>query len=93
MRRILSLPIALVALLAAAPLTAQERDTPLPGEPGWDDPFVQVLSPGTEYDPSVPTLREVAGHDFHQEVTPPDEIAEYMRALAEAAPDRTHLIE
>ena len=93
MRRILSLPLVLVVLLSATSLPAQERSTPLPGEPGWDEPFVQVLSPGTEYDPSVPTLREVAGHDFHQEVTPPDEIAAYMRALAEAAPDRTHLIE
>lgn len=93
MRRIPTLPLVLAALLAAAPLTAQERSTPLPGDSGWDDPFVQVLSPGTEYDSSVPTLREVAGHDFHQEVTPPDEIAEYMRALAEAAPERTRLID
>ena len=92
MRRTLSLLLTL-ALLTVASLPAQERATPLPGGPGWDEPFVNVLSPGTEYDPSVPTLREVAGHDFHQEVTPPDEIAEYMRALAEAAPDRTHLVE
>ncbi len=92
MHRILPLPLILAALVAA-PLTAQERSTPLPGEPGWDEPFVEVLSPGTEYDPSVPTLREVAGHDFHREITPPDEIAAYMRALAKAAPERTRLIE
>ena len=32
-------------------------------------PFTQTLSPGTTYDPSIPTLTEVAGHDFHEEIT------------------------
>ncbi len=34
----------------------------------------QELSPGTRYDPSIPTLEQVAGHDFREEVTPPDDI-------------------
>ena len=45
----------------------------------------QELSPGTRYDASIPTLEQVAGHDFGEEVTPPDEIVRYMKALAEAA--------
>jgi len=52
----------------------------------------QELAPGTQYDPDIPTLQQVVGHDFREEVTPPDEVVRYMEALAEAAPDRTHLI-
>ena len=56
-------------------------------------PFTQVLSPGTSYDPAIPTLEQVVGHDFHEEITPPDEIAAYLAALAEAAPERARLVE
>ena len=52
----------------------------------------QELSPGTRYDASIPTLEQVAGHDFREEVTPPDQIVRYLEALAEAAPRRTLLI-
>ncbi len=55
-------------------------------------PSMQELSPGTRYDPEIPTLEQVVGHDFQDQVTPPDQIVRYMEALAEAAPDRTHLI-
>ena len=50
------------------------------------------LVPGTRYDPSIPTLEEVAGHDFGEVVTPPDDVIRYMEALADAAPERTRLI-
>lgn len=53
----------------------------------------QELAPGTQYDPSIPTLEDVVGHDFREEITHPDEIVTYFRALAEAAPDRTRLIQ
>ena len=53
---------------------------------------MQQLSPGTRYDASIPTLEQVAGHDFQEEITPPDQIVRYLEALAESAPDRTHLI-
>jgi hypothetical protein len=53
---------------------------------------IQELMPGTQYDPAIPTLQQVVGHDFREEVTPPDDVVRYMEALAEAAPDRTHLI-
>ncbi len=52
----------------------------------------QELAPGTRYDPAIPTLEQVVGHDFREEVTPPADVIRYVEALAEAAPDRTHLI-
>jgi len=52
----------------------------------------QVLAPATRYDASIPTLEQVAGHDFGAEITPPDQVIAYMQALAEAAPDRTELM-
>ncbi len=60
--------------------------------------FVQVavaspqLVPGTRYDPRVPTLEEVAGHDFGEDITSPEAIVRYMEALAAAAPGRTRLL-
>jgi len=52
----------------------------------------QELVPGAQYDPTIPTLQQVVGHDFGEEVTPPDDVVRYMEALAEAARERTHLI-
>ncbi len=52
----------------------------------------QELVPGTRYDPSVPTLQDVVGHDFGEEITHPDDIVRYFEALAAAAPDRTLLV-
>lgn len=45
------------------------------------------------YDPAVPTLTSVVGHDHGAEVTSPEGIVTYLRALAAAAPDRTRLVE
>jgi hypothetical protein len=55
-------------------------------------PPAQALAPGTTYDPAIPTLEQVVGHDFREEITPPDAIIRYMEALRAAAPDRTRLI-
>ena len=52
----------------------------------------QELAPGTRYDPTIPTLEQVVGHDVRAEVTAPDQVVRYFEALAEAAPDRTELI-
>ncbi|KPJ82802.1 MAG: hypothetical protein AMS19_06675 [Gemmatimonas sp. SG8_23] len=52
----------------------------------------QELAPGTRYDPAIPTLASVVGHDVREEITPPDQVVRYFEALAEAAPDRTRLI-
>ncbi|MBT4914188.1 MAG: hypothetical protein HON08_12400 [Gemmatimonadales bacterium] len=51
----------------------------------------QELAPDTRYDPSIPTLAAVAGHDFRAEITPPAQVVEYMEALA-ASSDRAELI-
>ena len=55
-------------------------------------PPPQALAPGTTYDPAIPTLEQVVGHDFREAITPPDAVVRYMEALHEAAPDRTRLI-
>ncbi len=55
-------------------------------------PQVQDLVPGTRYDPDIPTLEQVVGHDFGDVVTHPDDVVRYVEALAEAAPDRTLLV-
>jgi hypothetical protein len=52
----------------------------------------QELAPGTRYDPSIPTLQEVVGHDFREVITPPAQVIRYMEALAAATPARTRLI-
>lgn len=57
-------------------------------------PPVQLeLSPGTRYDSRIPTLKQVTGHDVGEEISSPEQIAAYLRALADAAPDRAKLIE
>lgn len=53
----------------------------------------QALWPGATHDPGIPTIESVVGHDFGEEISSPEEIATYMRALAAAAPDRTRLTE
>ena len=53
----------------------------------------QELAPGTRYNPSIPTSKAVLGHEFGDEITPPEGITAYLKALAAAAPDRTRLVE
>lgn len=55
-------------------------------------PPAQGLFPGADYDPRIPTLEAVVGHDFREEITSPEEIIRYLEALHEAAPDRTRLV-
>jgi hypothetical protein len=52
----------------------------------------QELVPGIQYDPAIPTLADVVGHDLWEEITPPDAVIRYMEALHTAAPDRTRLV-
>src|SRR4029077_11327221 len=54
---------------------------------------VPELAPGTTYDPKIPTLVKVLGHNFGERITTPEEIPVYLRALNQAAPDRTMLVE
>src|SRR5262249_26297669 len=50
------------------------------------------FAPGARYDSRIPSLRQVMGRDFGARVTTPEEIIRYLKALNEAAPDRTRLI-
>ncbi|WP_421789738.1 M14 metallopeptidase family protein [Hyphobacterium sp.] len=40
------------------------------------------------YDPAIPDLTTALGHDFGEEVTPPEDAVSYIRLLAETAPQR-----
>ncbi len=61
---------------------------PGPQAPASPGEFV----PGTTYDPAIPTIPSVVGHEVWEVVTPPDQVVRYFEVLADAAPERTHLI-
>lgn len=48
--------------------------------------------PGIDADPAIPTLEQVVGFGWAQEITSHAEFERYLDALAEAAPDRTKLV-
>jgi hypothetical protein len=50
------------------------------------------LLPGVTYDPGIPTLKSVVGHDPGEEISTPDQIGRYLEALSKAAPDRSRLV-
>ena len=47
------------------------------------------VSPDTRYDPAIPTLEQVTGHAAGTRISTPAQMAAYVEALGEAAPDRT----
>ena len=51
------------------------------------------LAPGAKYDSTIPTIKQVLGHESGEVITTPEEVAIYLRALHQAAPDRTKLVE
>jgi len=53
----------------------------------------RVLDPNTNYDPKIPTLKAVLGYDHGDEITSPENVAVYLKALSTAAPERTRLVE
>jgi hypothetical protein len=53
----------------------------------------QGLWPNTTYDPAIPTLKAVLGHEPGEAITTPDEVVRYLEALTKAAPDRTRLVQ
>lgn len=82
MRR-LTAGLSTLALLATAPAQADaQKPAPAPAFQYW---------PGARYDPAIPTLRSVVGHDLGARVTRPDDLVRYFEALAKAAPDRMRL--
>ncbi len=50
------------------------------------------FAPGARYDAKIPSLKQVTGYDFAERITPPEEIIRYLKALNDAAPDRTRLV-
>lgn len=46
-----------------------------------------------EFDATIPTLTKTVGHAPGERITSPDEAITYLRALAEAAPDRVKMVE
>ncbi|MEE4301835.1 MAG: M14 family zinc carboxypeptidase [Pseudomonadales bacterium] len=73
------------ALIAAALLLA--------GAVRADTPVERVGWPGVGLDPSIPTLQKVLGHAPGERITSVEQTLTYLRALAEAAPERTRLVE
>jgi hypothetical protein len=71
----------LALVLIASPIVVAAQPA---AEPFW---------PGAQYDPQIPTLQQVIGHAPGDEITSPEQVASYLRALNQAAPDRTRLIE
>ena len=47
--------------------------------------------PGADYDPSVPTLKEVVGYDFGERLSTHNQVESYLKTLAESSP-RVQLI-
>jgi hypothetical protein len=67
------------------PLAAQE---PIPKkDPAWLLPVPEVQA-----DSKIPTLKDVVGHRWGQEISSHAEIERYVHALAKAAPDRCQLV-
>ncbi len=52
-----------------------------------------ALWPGAKYDPAIPTIKSVLGHDHGEVITPPEGVAQYLQALQKAAPTRSRLID
>jgi hypothetical protein len=52
-----------------------------------------AMWPGATYDPSVPTMRDVLGHDPGDRVVSPEEALRYLAALQGVAPDRMRVVE
>ena len=75
------LPGRLMLLLLIPAAVCEAQPSPLP------------LAPGTKYDPRIPTIVQVLGYDHGERITPPEDVPRYLRALAEAAPDRARLME
>src|SRR5262249_13776189 len=58
-----------------------------------DNPRWLLPMPEVDADPSVPTLRQVVGHGWGEDISSTAEIERYLRALQAAAPDRTRLVQ
>jgi hypothetical protein len=55
--------------------------------PGWLLPL-----PELDADPKVPTLKQTIGHAWGEDISSHAEIERYLRAISDAAPDRSRLV-
>lgn len=78
-----------VSLAGAQVASAAPPQVPARGTDRASQPWVA----GVRYDTKIPTLQQVIGHDWGAEISTPDQIVAYLRALAAGAPERTRLIE
>ncbi|WP_245806037.1 M14 metallopeptidase family protein [Erythrobacter donghaensis] len=58
------------------------------GQPAAAQSFIEG-----QFDPAIPTLTATAGHAPGTRITTPDQAYAYLKALAEAAPDRAQLVQ
>ncbi len=49
--------------------------------------------PGADYDPAIPTVKDVLGFEAGERITTPSDILRYVEALQAAAPDRVTITE
>lgn len=49
--------------------------------------------PGAQYDPAIPTIKQVLGYEPGERIAPPEDIHRYFEALAKAVPERMRLYE
>jgi hypothetical protein len=91
--RLLPALAAVLVSVGAIALPGGAQQLPLVPAAPMDGGVRPEFVPGASYDPAIPDLASVVGHAIRAEVTSPGEIATYFRVLAEAAPDRTRLVE
>lgn len=77
-------PALILCALITPSTQAQEVER---NRPGWLLPMPEV-----DADPKVPTLKAVVGHGWGEDISSCAEIERYLRALANAAPDRVRLV-
>ncbi len=82
----------ILAISLAAMLTGMTASPSLAQAPAAS-PSPAPFAPGVRYDATIPTLEQVLGHQPGAAITPPDGVVTYFKALAQAAPTRTRLIE
>ena len=53
----------------------------------------EAFWPEAKFSSDIPTLVEVLGHDHGEKISSPSELAHYLKVLADAAPERTRLVQ
>ncbi len=76
----------MILILAATSWPAAAQEPLAKKDAAWMLPVTELQA-----DPKIPTLSEVVGHRWGQEISSHAEIERYFQALAKAAPDRCQL--